>query len=91
MLAWHWTPTGGFKCKSYQDSGCWGITITTQSPCPNGVYIEIAILNEAGTTIDKANDITASLAPGEIAQSVLAPPSATPNGAKARLSQLNCL
>lgn len=89
-LAWEWTPTALVDCKVYQD-GCYGITVATQYGCPNGIFIEVSILDASGASIDKANDITAGLSAEGTAKSVLSPPGGAPKGAKAKLTRLNCL
>lgn len=89
-LAYAWTPLADVDCKSYQD-GCYGITVATQNGCPNGIYIELAITDESGAVVDKANDITAGLGKGATAKAVLSPPGGSPTGAKGRLAKLNCL
>lgn len=89
-LAWQWTPRGTVECKSYQD-GCYGITVASLSGCPSGVYAEVAVVDTAGTVIDKANDITAGLSAGDRVKITLSPPGGVPSGARAKLTQLNCL
>lgn len=88
-VAYRWTQSG-ITCKSFQD-GCFGVTVATQNGCPGGVYIELAIVDANGAVVGKANEITAGLSKADVAQAVLSPPGGAPEGAKARVSQLNCL
>jgi hypothetical protein len=87
-VAYRWTST--LACKSYQD-GCFGITVITQNGCPNGVYIELAVMDTSGAVVGKANQITAGLAETDVAQETLSPPEGVTKGSKARVSKLNCL
>lgn len=79
----------GVTCKEYQD-GCYVYKILRTLGCSGGVYIEVAVLDD-GVVVDKANEITAGLQPGDEASVSLAPPGGIPSGAKARMSKLNCL
>lgn len=88
-LAWTWTPAAEFNCKSYQD-GCFGITVATRDGCPGGIYIEVQVI-EDGAVVDKANEITAGLGPGDVAKVVLSPPGGAAADAQAKLADLNCL
>lgn len=90
-IAFKWTPIAEVKCKSFQDGGCYGITITSKYACPSGIYVEVAIVDASGASIDKANDITAAGLAGGTVKTVLSPPGGAPSGAKARVSKLNCL
>lgn len=89
-LAWTWTPAAEFDCKSYQD-GCFGVTVATRDGCPGGIYIEVAVLDSSGAVVDKANEITAGLGPGDVAKAVLAPAGTVASNAQAKLADLNCL
>ena len=88
-LAWQWTPKGQFQCASYQD-GCFGVTVATRDGCPHGIYVEVAVV-EGGVTVDKANEITAGLGPGDVAKVTLSPPTGVTKGQQAKVSDLNCL
>ena len=88
-LAWQWTPKADVRCKSYQE-GCYGITVATRDGCPDGIYIELAVTKN-GIVVDKANEITAGLGPGGVANAVLSPPTGVPTGAQAQVSKLQCL
>lgn len=89
-LAWRWTEKGTFRCESYQD-GCFGVTVMTLNGCPDGVYIEVGVIDASGAVVDKANEITAGLAPVGIARATLSPPGGVGAGAQARLTKLSCL
>lgn len=88
-VAWKWTEDGLVECKSYQDR-CFGVTVSPRYACPGGIYIEVAVL-DGGVVVDKANEITAGLGSGQTARAVLSPPGGAKRGAKAQLSDLNCL
>lgn len=88
-VAYRWT-SSGFACKSYQDN-CFGVTVVARDGCPDGVYIELAVLDANGAVVDKANEITAGITNKDVAQAVLSPPGGAPKNAKARVTKLNCL
>lgn len=88
-LAWQWTPKGQYQCASYQD-GCFGVTVATRDGCPHGIYVEVAVV-EGGVTVDKANEVTAGLGPGDVAKVTLSPPTGVTKGQQAKVSNLNCL
>jgi hypothetical protein len=44
---------------------CWQIRVTAPDGCPNGVYAEMNITDDAGVVVDYSNDALGSLAPGQ--------------------------
>lgn len=89
-LAFQFMDSEEFHCKSYQDN-CFGVRVTSKVACPSGIYIEAAVTKPDGTIVGKANDITPAMSSGDVVESLLAQPGGSPQGARAKLSKLNCL
>lgn len=88
-FAWKKDATSA-DCKSYQE-GCFVAMVASESGCPGGIYIAASIKDRDGIVVGKANDITAGLGAGDVAKVPLEMPGGHPQGAKASISELNCL
>ena len=88
-LGFRWASNFGtkFECPSYAES-CFGAELYSVNGCPSGVYIELALVDAAGSVIGKANEITAGLAPGDHAVVAI---STTTKAPQAKVSQINCM
>jgi hypothetical protein len=88
-VGFRWADNFGteYECASYAES-CFGVELYSVYGCPSGVYIELALLNETGAVVGRANEITAGLAPGDHAVVGVV---STTEAPKAKVSQINCM
>lgn len=67
---------------------CWGMELITQNGCPNSLYVELSILDEAGTSVGYTNDTTSALSPGQRAKMLFE--SFEDDAHSARLTEVTC-
>lgn len=67
----------------------WTINIVSQSGCPGGVYVEVNMLDSAGTVFDWSNDTVPALAAGQVAQLQFLT-YAPRDGSKAQVANVSC-
>jgi hypothetical protein len=86
-VAWRWMEKGEFDCR-YGGSGCWGIEAIARYGCPNSLYVELSLLDSAGTAIGYTNDAIGAVAPQQHAKLLF---DTFEDGAqKARITQVSC-
>lgn len=70
------------------DARCWQIRVSSDDGCPNGLYAELNLLDEAGTVIDYTNDSLGVLPPATSA--VLTFETYNAAAAKGDVAQVTC-
>lgn len=75
-----------FDCPAYGES-CFGVELVSNTSCPNGIYIELALVDDAGTIRGMTNEMTAAVRPGD--HLVLG--IASEKSPKARVADVQCL
>jgi len=87
-VSFRWAPIPArVICADFAPS-CFGVEISTNTSCPSGIFIELALVDSQGIIRGKVNEITAAMIPGERAELIINSAEESP---KARLTQLNCL
>jgi hypothetical protein len=86
-VAWKWADNSTFECASY-DSACNAVDLVTHYGCPNGIFVELAAVDDSGVVRDKGNQITAAVPAGTQARAVVGLPG---EYQQSQLSQLSCM
>jgi hypothetical protein len=60
-VAWRWLDDDEFTCK-YGDA-CWGIMVVTEKGCPNSLYSEVSLLDDAKVQLGYTNDSLSTALP----------------------------
>lgn len=81
--AFQWIDVPAGRC--YSDT-CYAMEVVSKDSCPNGLYVELTLLDESNVNVGYTNDFTSGLKQGETAQLVF---NATA-GSKARINKINC-
>lgn len=74
-------------CPSYATS-CFIIAVVSNSSCSNGIYIELALKDAAGTIVGMANEITPAMGGGD--KGLFAVTAGTP-AERASLAKITCM
>lgn len=85
-VAYRWLKAGEFHCV-VADS-CWGMNVVSRDGCPHSLYVELSVLNNAGTVVGYTNDVAGVLGPGQQAQLVFE--SVDDGAAKASVTKVSC-
>lgn len=97
-----WSPPAGFEKTSQDPSvaarwmddvnctgeSCWGIEIVAHEGCPDGLYVELSILDSSGAAIGYTNDKVGAIQRGGRAK--LTFDSYEAGADKARLTEVSC-
>lgn len=86
-VAWKWADDSTFQCGSY-DEACNAVDLVTHYGCPNGIFVEMAAVDDSGVVRDKGNEITAAVPAGSQARAVVGLPG---EFSKSQLSQISCM
>lgn len=85
-IAYRWLENGEYRC-SYGNH-CWGMYVVVQNGCPTSLYVEITILDGAGTNIGYTNDIANRVRAGDKVKLVFE--DFTPGARSARVAEISC-
>lgn len=86
-VEYRWLPSSQFECRSAGVT-CFGMMVRPELSCPRGVYVEVNLLNRAGTVVDWTNDSVPALAAGEKAKLIFE--TYNDDVAKARVAHASC-
>jgi hypothetical protein len=86
-VAFRWLEDAAFDCEITEI--CWGMSVIPHAGCPNGLYVELAILDTTGAQLSFTNDLVASVAPDEAVTLVFENTEIGPH--EVRLSKVECL
>lgn len=84
-VAYRWLD--GFKDCEVADS-CWGMEVIARDGCPSSLYVELSIINDAGTAVGYTNDVAGAVERGQMAQLVF--DNFEKDASKARLTKIFC-
>lgn len=86
-VAWKWADNSTFECASYDDA-CNAVDLVSHYGCPNGIFVEIAAVDDSGVVRDKGNEITAAVPVGVQARAVVGLPG---EFSQSQVSQISCM
>jgi hypothetical protein len=75
-------------CAGTYAPSCFGVEVVSNTYCPDGLFIELALLDDQLTIIGKGNEITAAMSPGDHLKVAVVGAVDAP---KAKITQVDCL
>lgn len=85
-VAYRWLGDSEFECEIVDH--CWGMFVVSKNGC-SSLYVELAILDDAGNNVGYTNDLASGVAAGQQAKLVF--PNLETGASKARISKVTCV
>ena len=85
-VAYRWMADSEYTCDIADR--CWGLFVVSQNGCPNSLYVELSITDDAGNAVGYTNDVAGAVQAGQQAKMVF--DNFETGTRKARLSKVSC-